>query len=81
MYLNISFNLTEQTQEQIKEEVIAEANRLLTQDKSELQKLVKECVKKTLSNEIANILNTKDYRTFLRSKIEEEIGIGEDNAI
>ena len=77
MHINVELKLGKESEEQIKEVVIAEANRLLIQDKSELQKLVKECVKKIISNEIANILQTKDYRTFLRNKIAKEIGIVE----
>ena len=75
MYINIDFTLPENIQEQIKQAVIESASEQLVKNPEELRKMVRECVKGILMARINDILQTRDYRAFLRDKIAKEIGI------
>lgn len=75
MYFNIDFKLSENLQEQIRQETINNATEILLKDQTELNKIIRECVKGALRANITEILQCKDYRNFLRDKIAKEIGL------
>lgn len=75
MYININFDLPENIQEQIKQETIATAIEMFLKDKTEMRKSIQECVKGALKANINEILQTKDFKNFLKHKIAEEIGL------
>lgn len=77
MYITIDFKLPENIQEQIKQETIATATEMLFKDKTEIKKVVQECVRGALKANITELLQGKEFKNFLRDKIAEEIGLND----
>lgn len=78
MYINIDFTLPENIQEQIKQETIETATEiLLKEDKTEMRRMIQECVRGALKANITELLQGKDFKNFLRDKIAEEIGLND----
>lgn len=75
MYINVDFKLSDEIQKEIKDEAIKQAEEMLTRDKTELIRLIRECVKSVLKVNINDILQKDSFREFLKNKVLEEIGI------
>ena len=74
MYINIDLKLTEQIEQQIKEETIKTCCEQLMNSK-ELAGTIKECVRGIIKANINDLLQGKDFKKFLTEKIKKEIGM------
>ena len=79
MNIYIDFKLSEETQKEIQQEILKSAENILLKDKQELRKIINECVKGVIRGNITEILQSKEYKNYLRDEIMQQIGIKTEN--
>lgn len=81
MNLNISYSLDElkEVDDIVKERLPEIIKEVLLKDENKLRNMIRDAVRGQLRSTITEILQHKDYRNFLKDKIEQEIGIRGDN--
>ena len=75
MNLYIDLKLPDELLKKIEDEAVSQMKLAITGNDSEMVRIIKDCVKGAIRSRINEILDGKDYRTFLRDKIAAELGI------
>lgn len=79
MFIRFNIDLepysTTELEKYIKAKLPEQLNEALFQDKTYLDKVIKDCVKGQIKSCITELLQGKDFRNFLRDKIAREIGL------
>ena len=75
MNLYIDLKLPDELLKKIEDEAVSQMKLAITGNDSEMIRIIKDCVKGAIRSRINEILDGKDYRTFLRDKIAVELGI------
>ena len=78
MYINVDFKLSEEIEKQIEQTVKEECLNLFIKNPNELRSMVKTHVKGCIGSIINELLQTKDYKQFLKKQIEEQIGLNNE---
>lgn len=79
MFIRFNIDLepysTTELEKYIEAKLPEQLNEALFQDKTYLDKCIKDCVKGQIKSCICELLQGKNFRDFLRDKIAKEIGI------
>lgn len=81
MNLYIDLKLPDELLKKIEDEAVSQMKLAITGNDSEMVRIIKDCVKGAIRSRINEILDGKDYRTFLRDKIAAELGITTSNDV
>ena len=77
MQVSISFKpeITQEVEQYIKDVLPEVINKTLLEDPTQLNGIIRECVSGYIKGTITNLIQGKDYRSFLRDRIMEQIGM------
>lgn len=77
MQVSISFKpeITQEVEQYIKDVLPEVINKTLLEDPTQLNGIIRECVRGYIKGTITSLIQDKDYRSFLRDRIMEQIGV------
>lgn len=73
--ISIKPEITEEVEEYIKDILPEVINKTWLDDPTQLNGIIRECVRGYIKGTITDLIQGKDYRSFLRDKIMEQIGM------